>query len=133
MVPLFLKVQEQPFFHNSSQFGVIISNMLAVGVGKQTFWGVFKYSMNLDVDAFVRDSASCPGEESGWWSKLQLEASGSLLKDVMHSNNPFWLMGRTTREEDNPSWIRIRKCFQLAARASWLRQKQDHRGKQSNS
>lgn len=104
---LFLKVQQQPFFHNSSRFGVITPKMLAVGVGKQTCWGVLKYSANLDVDVSVRDSASCPREASGWWCNIHLEASGSLLRNVMHLNNPFWLMGRTTREEDNPSRIGI--------------------------
>lgn len=128
-------MQQQPFLHDLSRFGVITLNMLAVGlgVGKQPCWGVFKYSINLDVDVFVSDSANRPREENGWWSKLRLEASGSLLKNVMHSNLPFWLMGRATREEDNPSWIRIGKCFQLAAGASWRRQKQDREGKQSHS
>lgn len=113
-------MQQQPFFHSSSHFGVITPNTLAVGMSKQTYWGVFKYSTNLDVDVFVSDSASCPGEASGWWYNLQLEASGSLLNNVMHSNNPMWLMCRTTREEDNPSWIRIGKCFQLVPSKSQL-------------
>lgn len=61
--------------------GVITPNMLAVGAGKQTCRGVFKYSINLDVDAFVSDSASCPGEASGWWSNLQTEGFWELVKE----------------------------------------------------